>query len=355
MLDRAQLDALEKAGAAGAWEEAAAHCRSLAGDAAGWHEEEIVRQIESGIALESVSLVRMGIQWHENGIPDREGASILERIREKTGLAYWWLQGAPTKEKAVADAVLPILAEYLREDCQSGTRCVLYLLFSTRHAQPYFDLLLEHMARTDMPRHEANLLMVALSSSCSEGQVPDAWKAIQKREPIEDWFLAAVALANRKNAPPEIVATLRKLLDRDDLPAYAFEDIARVKDPKIRDWYRAHLNSPDPQIARIARRVAGRAPRPPKGALYPAPSPPDLATERTSFEIDLDEIAQTIREMKSRYGLQPPAWLAKQTGLSFMDLDKWASIPVGSKTGEVFTLWLRLEDYDVVEIVLTQD
>ena len=141
------------------------------------------------------------------------------------------------------------------------------------------------------------------------------------------------------------------MLDEDDLPFYAIEDLSTVKDRRVKDWFRTRLNSPDENIARVARRVAGKVVKPPDGVVYPA-AEQWPSEEVASVEVDIAEVPGTLRDCRAQWGLKLPRWLLGKKAFEFMDRDQAATIDVTSKDNGSLTLWLRMEDYDTIEIRL---
>ena len=60
-----------------------------------------------------------------------------------------------------------------------------------------------------------------------------------------------------------------------------------------------------------------------------------------------------LSEFRTRWGLRLPAWIQNKRKLEFLDVDEAASIRVMSKNGTAYQLWLRLEDYDTIELRLS--
>ena len=284
----------------------------------------------------------------------RQEAEILAAIENRTGVEYQRLQGIPIDDAGVCAAVLPILADWLVRQPRPPTRCVIYELFwRAKDPEPFSRLLLDQLPLEASSGLEADFLLLAVSLTCRDEDVARAWAAIQEKERQGNWFRAAAKLANRKTAPPETAAELRALLDSGDLPFYAVDDLSKVKDRRIRDWFRSQLDSSDRDLARVARRVAGKPAKPPGGVVYPA-IPPVALNELDSTEVDFEELPGYFRELGTQWGLKLPSWLSRPRGLEFLDLDTYARVDVPSMAAGPCWIWVRLEDYDTVEVRLVR-
>jgi hypothetical protein len=284
----------------------------------------------------------------------REERTIVDEIRNTTGLSYRFIGGIPTDQSDLAAAVLPVLAKRLAKGVQPANRWDIYTRFCTRHARPYLPLLLEQLRGEESPTHRFDSLMRAVGMAARDEDVPVVWSAIRDRKDKDSagWCAVAGQLANRKTAPPEIVAELLRDLNEGDLSFGDIKDISIVRDRRIRDWFRSQQDSEDKNVSRLARKVSGKSIRVPAGIVR-SPIEPNRNGEVESFEIGTEDLPRILREVRSKWGLTLPEWLLKPTALDFLDLDQWVSIDVPTKGGPIFTLWLRLEDYDTIETALT--
>ena len=279
-----------------------------------------------------------------------EEALLVEDIYKRTGVKYQRVQGIPTDDEGVSRTVLPILAEWLQAGCRPGGRHGIYACFANGHARPYVNLLLELLEKEEPVGYGVDVLMQLLARIAKDSDVPKLWNAMRSKKPSAEWYAAAATLSNRKTAPAEIVVELRRHLDAG-LPV-PVQLIARSRSPRIRDWFRGQLDSKNSVLARVANRVAGKKPPPPPDVVYPAAEPLRSA-EVESCEIDIEDLRTMLSEFRTRWGLRLPAWIQNKRKLEFLDVDEAASIRVMSKNGTAYQLWLRLEDYDTIELRLS--
>lgn len=279
-----------------------------------------------------------------------EEARIVEDIYRRTGVRYQRVQGIPTDDEGVSRAVLPILAEWLEAGCREDVRAGIYVCFANGHAKPFFDFFLEMLSREEAAGHGVDALMGLLAHIAKDSDVPEVWQAIRPKKPSGAWYEVAAVLSNRKTAPAEIATELRRQLD-EGLPVGVVQLIAGSRSPRIRDWFKGQLDSKNADLARVANRVAGRKPSPPPDVVYPASAPPRSA-ELESCEIGIDDMRAMLSEYKKRWGLKLPPWVQNKRKLEFLDVEETVSIRVLSKSGTAYQLWLRLEDYDTIELRL---
>lgn len=377
MLQRETLGRLQQAGTDRNWDDAIDSCEELAKQAVGKMERELVEFLTLAVQAQQAemveNLVRIELEpIYEFTIPGsieqaqadgredivenlKEEARILNIIHQTTGCEYRRLQGVPVDDQNVAEQVLPLLAEQLSSDCLSATRSDIYeLMLMSGRSQPFFEKLLGMVSVEGPSGIETDSWLRAVAESCTdEDEVRRAWVAIQTKERVGSWYEAAAKLANHKTAPAEIAAELRRTLDEENVPSYVAEDISKVKDRRIKDWFRERLDSEDEHIARVARRIAAKPVKAPDGVVYPAAGAwPGIEVE--SAEVDLPDISGILREYRGRWGLKVPRWLLSRKSLEFMDLGQSAAVDLTSKIGDSFTIYLRMEDYDTIEIRLFQ-
>jgi hypothetical protein len=68
--------------------------------------------------------------------------TILGDVKARTGLHFVYIGSINVCEKAVADAVLPVLAEWVQVTEDNNHRHALVACFHTPHARKYFDQLI---------------------------------------------------------------------------------------------------------------------------------------------------------------------------------------------------------------------
>ncbi len=140
---------------------------------------------------------------------------------------------------------------------------------------------------------------------------------------------------------------------RDGPPGYGpLEVISRINDPRIRRWFRDRIDDPDPEIRKLARRLMKRG-KPLPLQVRRSGEGPDRFSELFSAEDNLRDLEVYFREVERRLSLKIPPWLRKAEFLDQVERDEWVWTEIRSKTGDAVIVWLRLEDLDVIEIVVT--
>ena len=202
--------------------------------------------------------------------------------------------------------------------------------------------------------YELRFLTGAIVEAAGDAEVARAWEAIRHRRNNPDWWRVVSFLAKRPTAPESLIDEIVDSLNAGALHPSEIEYMSRIRHRKIVEWFRERQDSKDPALAKLARKVAGKTPAPPEGVTL-AGGEPSREGEVESCEIDVDKMPNILREYRKAWALQMPRWLSTQKALDFLPVDKWARVDLKSKVGGPYSLWLRLEDVDVVELVLTRE
>jgi len=273
--------------------------------------------------------------------------TILADVREKTGLSFNWME-FDTKDKTVAHAVLPILATWVATVPSDPLRHAIYTKFSTPHAYPFINQLIEWWQREDFELC-VNSLTQTISSLAKELDAQRIWNVLRargKRRSID--YLLLVKLC----AFPKISKEVKDLIVDDihgrDLRAGDLQEISKVDDPRIRDWFESQINSSNRHVQVLARRIRARRMSLPSGVEL-SKAPPDRARELFSTEVDLDSLITTLSKLHLDMDIEIPQSLGNLGFLSSIETNRWLKI---GPTKSNF-IWLRLEDVDTVELVIT--
>ncbi len=238
-------------------------------------------------------------------------AIILEDVKQKTGLVFRRLGGIPTLEKAVADAVLPILTEWPskltdRDNYRGGV----YHRFLTPHAYPFLDQIVSWWTSE---QQEINLGLLtqtlALIVRCSDAE--RIWKLCGELPRRQFHYMLLSKLATCPEVGHEVKDALIVGLETEKLEAGNLSYIAQVNDPRIRRWFEGQVDSPDPNIRLVAKRVAAKSKKWPKGAEY-AGQPPDRSEEIFSTEVGLEDLRHLFARLAK--GIRPQSPRSDQDG-----------------------------------------
>jgi hypothetical protein len=266
----------------------------------------------------------------------------------KTGLSFRHIGGIETRDRSIADAVLPIAVEWLQTAIDQGHyRHALYALFHTPWAAKYIRQILnwweheEYELASDCLAQTAALLV-------SQPFAERVWEIAHRVPRRACHYLVLAKLSSLEPVARKAKEEIFNALRGHELEIGDLTRISSVPDPRIRAWFEQHVDSKSPHIRNVARRVVKRKTRLPAGLRY-VDSEPDRAREIYSTEVDLAELGEVLKNLKVRWSVKIPRALA--SGVAELDLDRWAVVDslAANKPAEV---WVRLEDVDTVEIVL---
>jgi len=281
-------------------------------------------------------------------------AMILDDVKTRTGLEFRLLAGIPTRgNKAVADAVLPVLAEWPGKlTNHDNYRRGIYHCFLTPHAYPFLDRIVSWWTTE---QHELNLAWLtqtlALILRCSDAE--RIWKLCRELPRRQFHYMLLSKLATCPEVEHEVKEALIRGLETEKLEAGNLSYIAQVNDPRIRRWFEGQLDAPDRNIRLVAKRVVAKGKKWPKGVEYSAQSP-DRNKEMFSTEVGLEDLRQLFAQLAKGFGLKAPAAIKTGVFLASAELNRWIIVHTSSAAGVSPDLWFRLEDVDTVEVVLTK-
>src|SRR5687767_8533197 len=91
-------------------------------------------------------------------------SKILEEIRDKTSLSFKYIE-FDTKNEAIAQTILPILASHISGIPDENLRRAIYAKFLTPFAYPYFNSILKWLKREDSESSNSRLNIDCLSQA----------------------------------------------------------------------------------------------------------------------------------------------------------------------------------------------
>ncbi len=279
---------------------------------------------------------------------------ILQEVYAKTGLRFDKVAGIDTQNLEIACAVLPALREWAVRhlgEMPENVRCAIYSRFITPYATAHMNALIEWWQQ-----ETGDLGLSRVNQAITKCAAPEhgarLWELSNTIPFRGGYFELWAKLATFPSVARQVRDRLVRALETESLLVGDLYDIATVNDPRIRKWFVGQLDSPNPDIRAVAKRVVKRGERLPRGVAY-ASSPPDRRTELYSTEIDLAEVKVTLGQIAVEFSLKVPAAVRKAKFLDYADLDRWVIAPVTTKNSGSACLWFRLEDLDTLEIVVT--
>ena len=277
---------------------------------------------------------------------------ILRDIQEKTGLSFRLICGIDTRQKPVADAVLPIVQEWPEQIDDSRHRNAIYSRFHTPYAYAYLDKIISWWSE-EQDELALAILTQDLALLVKSNDAKRVWDLCRKlpARPCHYWLVSK--LAAFPSTAVEAKDALLHALKTSELKPGDLEYIAKVDDSRIREWFQQHLASPDPRLRQIANRATRKVKAWPRSVRY-ANVMPDQSAEIFSTENNLEDTEQVITKMSRDLGVRIPSVIKGAAFLSSAELDRWIVADISSRTSPPAQLWFRLEDSDTVEIVLTK-
>ena len=277
--------------------------------------------------------------------------TVLRKINSRTGLKFTMLAQIDTGDQALAEAVLPVLQALPVRDMEDNIRNAIYGMFGTPHASPYVDTMIGWW-QEETESLGSSLLTQALAESARPEHAERLWQLCQSLPRRPEHYMLVTRLAKFPATEHQVKDKIVEALASEELLVGDLEDIASVDDPRIRRWFSGQLDSPNRDIRNVAKRVVERGRRLPREVRY-ASTPPERESELFSAEVDIEELVPILRQVIRDHSLKVPAAVRKADFLGRIDIDRWVVVPVLTKPSDTAYLWFRLEDVDVVEIVLT--
>jgi hypothetical protein len=281
---------------------------------------------------------------------------VLSDVRNRTGLSFLKLGSIDPSSPSIA-TVLPVLAEWVSLLQEEDIRAAIYACFVTKYANSFIDQMLQWAMREP---HELarGFLIQATARAARPKDGVRIWRELRKGR-ISDFDKMLLAkLSTFSSVEQDVKDHLVSELATNHWRVGDLQYISKVKDPRIVAWFAEHVDSPDRAIRTVARRVTQKHRGLPSGVSY-APAAPNRCEELFSTEIDVADIDRILADLTSRFGVQVPAVVRSDSTLwNAADVDRWMSLNVDLKrdprlkSASTVKLWLRLEDVDVVEVVL---
>jgi hypothetical protein len=279
---------------------------------------------------------------------------VLADIRSRTGRWFAQIAAIDTSESDTANAVLPILAEWVSRVPGEDVRAEIYSRFLTVHSNAYIERMLQ-WAESEPYDLGRGALVQAITKAARPKDAVRIWNAVRERKLSGFDAKLLAKLSTFPVTANEVKGHLVARLASPDLDISDIQYIAKVEDPRVVKWFAERVDSPDPRIRLFAIRVASKGKALPRGLSY-ATDLPNRLGELFSTEIDISELDRLLEELASRFSIKIPDFLLGRPAIwSRAETDRWVKAQVGFEgTGSVGDLWFRLEDIDVIEVVLVR-
>jgi hypothetical protein len=277
---------------------------------------------------------------------------ILDDITRQTGLVFARIGGIDTRDASIAMAVLPVLAEWIDHPL-TNYRHGISSRFHTPHAKQWADLLVKAWLREE-DRLVVFCLAQCLCLTIQQVQAERVFEAIVREPERLEYFGLLAKLALFPTVEQRVKDYVARALEERVLGASDVDDASRVKDPRIAALVAKLVDSPDKYVRQVAKRFVARGKKLPEWIQYTTSQPPRQA-ELFSTEVDVDKLTTLVRELERRFHLKLLA-AAKQLRpvMARAEIDRWMVVSTTDRDEARLQLWIRLEDIDTVEVVLTR-
>lgn len=281
-----------------------------------------------------------------------EESKILSDVLAKTGVRLSRIQNAPAEAGIEIERLLDVLLGW-KTFASPPIRRAMTFAFVSPHAYSRFgDLLLWWAEEDDLLTRKLLTQVVAKLMKPADAQ--RVW-SIRSTVPY-DPFLVFVdqKLAKDRKLGSSVRDSLVQRLQNGELGGGELGVVSKVGDPRIKAWFLERIEDPDPDVRRIARRLMQK----PTSKLDPrvrfVKSGPVRPGELFSTEVDDERLEAALRDVSERFGVTMPASVNLAELAESIPPGSWLRCDLGSIGEWEFLVWLRKEDEDIVEIVLTK-
>lgn len=276
--------------------------------------------------------------------PTPQEKVILDDVAARTGRVYKRLGGIALESESDADEILPVLTGWIPRTEDDGCRETIYSVFASSFAWRHTDVLLSELSTCESP---PQALILAIAYSLKAKHAPQVWEAVRGRRELDCYFFLLSRLVKHQEVKEQVVSEVLDYLSGDTRP-WALQDIASINDHRIATWFIDR--SDDPAVAPFARRLVARGSRRARG-VRSLKGDLDRTHELYSTEVDFEDLPTLLTKLAATWRFRPVACLGDMTWLEGLSHGEWAGTEVRSRS-EKFEVWFRLEDIDIVEVVL---
>lgn len=274
-------------------------------------------------------------------------------INEKLGTDFSVLDSFPTRDPEVAKVVLPIVANVASDLRNGDLRHSAYLRFHTPHAYRYLaDTLRWFETETD-PALQATLTAI-LALLVKARDAEHVWNVCSRVPKRQFHYLLMKKLAGLRPTAAKAKDSVVADLEAGVVPDWELQYVEKIRDPRIDDWFTRKIDAVNigKDMQTVHRRRSRR--KVPAG-ITRWPQGPEWQKELTSAEVNLTQAGEFLAMAAQKHGFILPEALGDLEFLESAASDKWFITTAQMTDGRPLIVWLRAEDYDVVEIVITKE
>lgn len=270
---------------------------------------------------------------------------ILAKISRRTRHEFSSLGWIPESKRSSIGDVLEVVREELDTGVdEDALRGGLYRCFGLPRARPFLPDILRWW-RAETQEDCLDDICHVLRKLATESRARQIWETCQAAASSPGQCSLVVLLAKFPSVRDEVVTKILRDLDAGSLRPYEMRAVSRMRDARIRARLDLAAHSEHKDARRTNRRVAGK--------FIAATSAVDYARELFSTQIgvaDLDDLRDLALQAT---GLTVPAGLLSEKLLRTLPIDRWYHA-ASTESGLAAEVWIRLEDVDVLEVVLSR-
>lgn len=283
-------------------------------------------------------------------------SAILRDLRQKTGLVFRQLPQINPYDAKTIVRVLTVLREWVPFVKEPNIKASIYYIFATPYADPFFSEVLTWWHQDSNSDGASYLTHAVTLLTNTEERATEVWELWKKLDPKPRYSYETVAgLAKFRAVAAETNEEIVRALREKELSIRELQAVANVDDPRIRSWFQEQLEANDVAVRKLARRVTARKSKLPAAVQFASSEPDKRTRELFSTEVDVGDLKGILALIKKKFGVTAPRGLAAGGFLNTVPVNRWLFAEAESAGEERHVLWFRLEDIDVVEVVLTKE
>jgi hypothetical protein len=279
---------------------------------------------------------------------------ILADIAQRTGHRFARLQGISVTSEAEAELILPIAAEWIDRVGLSHFRHALYSAFASQFGYQWFLQLLKWWTGETDPIAKSTLVTLILDLM-RETDVPQIWKTMcvtDESYPFDCEVLSRMARTAQFGRLAKD-AILRRLEDGRFIPGDLWS-YAKLGDLRIQNWLIRNRNIEDPVARKVITKLLQASEALPKWLTSAKVGPP-RASVLYATEVDIEHLDRELRRLGKEFHFTPPKFGRNKGFTTAADHSSWYMGLLKTKRADApSSVWFRIEDLDVIEVVLTR-
>lgn len=284
---------------------------------------------------------------------------LLADVRRRTGRAFGTLNeiGVLVSHGKVSNddlrVLLPILATWVDHIAEPNWRGFVYQIVSMAGSPRGLFEDVVRWWKTETDQLSRNHLTIILACMLRDSDGERIWQLCKNEPPGTTRAPIWARLAKSPTVRGEVLDAIVSALRSGRFDYWELHEYVKLADPRIVVWFKQHENSENRALRELAKKAARKIPPPPEW-LRPVDARPDRTAEVHSREADLSKLDSVLRSIGKKLGVAAPKLGKAKAFLSNAGESQWFMGNFGQVEDRSYLLWLRAEDTDIAEIVITQ-